>query len=594
VSAPLALDIRDLRCVFADPPATALAGVTLAVAPGELVAVMGESGAGKSTLLRCVNALVPSLVPATCSGDIRVGEMPVLGRAVGELGGRVAMVFQDFEAQLFCTNVRLEVAFGPGQLGVPGDEIARRVDAMLDLVDLSSFADRDPSSLSGGQKQRLAIASILAMKPDLMLLDEAGTDLDPLGRAELYAALARLRGEHVTLIAVEHEIDPLLDADRLVLMRHGAVVASGVPAALARDPALFLRCGVRPHDLAVLGERLGMELPLDVDGAYEALRRVGVGVGSRVEAPISPGERAALDTASASASERAATASSESAATPSSGAPPILEVEALSHAYDGGPPVLEDVRLRIGHGELIALIGQNGSGKTTLAKHLNGLLRPTHGRVRLDGVDLRGVPLERAAQQIGYVFQNPDHQLFAASVEEEVAFGPRNVGLEGAALEARVADVLAAVELDALRDCDPFLLSKGDRQRLAVATVLAMAPRVLILDEPTTGLDYPQQRRMLELLARLHAGGTTIVVITHSPWVVAEYAERALLMRAGRLVFDGPFLDLIATPDLLRSAAFELPPATRLGHAFGLRVRTAEELAVALGAPPRSRGSEGG
>ena len=558
MSTPLALEVRDLRCRFTDPAATALAGVSLAVRPGELVAIMGESGAGKSTLLRCVNALVPSLVPAECSGEIHVGGMPVLGRSVGDLAGRVAMVFQDFEAQLFSTNVRLEVAFGPGQLGIPGDEIARRVAATLALVDLTGYAERDPSSLSGGQKQRLAIASILAMAPDVMLLDEAGTDLDPLGRGELYTALARLRRERVTLVAVEHEIDPLLGADRLVLMRRGEVIATGSPADVARDPASFLRCGVRPHDLAVLGDRLALDLPLDLEGAAEALRRRDV----RPRILVSPQPA------------RSTTA-------------PILEVEGVGFAYDGGPPVLEDVSLRIHAGEVIALIGQNGSGKTTLAKHLNGLLRPTRGSVRLDGVDLRRIPLERAAQQVGYVFQNPDHQLFAASVEEEVAFGPRNVGVRDGKLAARVRDVLAAVELQALGDCDPFLLSKGDRQRLAVATVLAMAPRVLILDEPTTGLDYPQQRRMLDLFARLRAGGTTVIVITHSPWVVAEYAERALLMRAGRLIFDGSFTQLVGAPDLLRSAAFELPPATRLGYALGIAVRTAEELALSLGAPPR-------
>ena len=520
---------------------------------------MGESGAGKSTLLRCVNGLVPSLAPAACSGEILLGGMPVLGRTAGELAGRVAMVFQDFEAQLFSTNVRLEVAFGPGQLGVPAEEIARRVDAALATVDLTAYESRDPSTLSGGQKQRLAIASILAMAPDVILLDEAATDLDPLGRRELYATLARLRRERTALVAVEHEIDSVLGADRLYLMRRGEVVASGPPAELARDPALFLRCGVRPHDLALLSERLGIELPLEVGAAVEELRRIGVRV-RPPEDPAGPGAAGPVG----------------------SGGRPVLEVEGLSCTYGGGLPALRDVSLRIGAGEMVALIGQNGSGKTTLAKHLNGLLRAERGTVRLDGADLRTVPLERAAQQVGYVFQNPDHQLFAATVREEVAFGPRNFGLRAADLEARVQGALDAVELGALGDRDPFLLSKGERQRLAVATVLATAPRVLILDEPTTGLDYPQQRRMLDLLARLRAGGTTVIVITHSPWVVAEYAERALLMRAGEVVFDGPLVRLFGEEDLLRSAAFEAPPATRVGRALGLAVRSVDELARAL------------
>jgi cobalt transport protein ATP-binding subunit len=554
-----ALTVRDLHCRFDDPPAQALAGVSIEARRGELVAVMGASGAGKSTLLRCINALVPALLPAHCEGSITLDDEPVLGRSVGELGGRVAMVFQDFEAQLFSTNVRLEIAFGPGQLGVEPGEIRRRVDRMLAMLGLGELVARDPSTLSGGQKQRLAIASILAMQPDVMLLDEPATDLDPIGRIELYTALQRLRQEAVALVAVEHEIEPVLGADRIYLMRDGIVAASGPPAELVRDTALFAACGVRPYDLAVLAERLRIELPLDVDQAIEALRRWTAG--------------------------RPRTATSTSAAAPSTHAqPPILEVDHLSFTYDGGKPALDDVSVAIGAGEMIALIGQNGSGKTTLAKHLNGLLRAQSGTVRLDRADIRTLPLERVAPQVGYVFQNPDHQLFAPTVEEEVAFGPRNFGMPASEITARVASALDAVGLATLRDRDPFLLSKGERQRLAVATVLAMQPRILILDEPTTGLDYPQQRRMLDLLARVRAAGATVIIITHTPWVVAEYAERALLMRAGRLVFDGPLGELLADAALLRSASFEAPPATRVAQALGIPARSVADLARALGA----------
>jgi energy-coupling factor transport system ATP-binding protein len=567
------LTVRDLTCRYADPSVDALAGVSLSAAPGELVAIMGETGAGKSTLLRCINALVPSLAPAECGGEIRLGALTLLGAEVGRLAGRVAMVFQDFEAQLFCTNVRLEVAFGPGQLGVPPAEIAARVERTLALVGLTALVGRDPSTLSGGQKQRLAIASILAMEPDVLLLDEPATDLDPISRRELYAALEDVRGERLVLLAVEHEIDPVVRADRLILMKGGRVVAAGPPATLARDVDLFLTCGVRPHDLAVLGRRLGCELPLDVEGAIAALRARGLPDALRARSLPDALRARGLPTASPAPTAR-----------PADAGPPLLEVAGLTHTYEGGTRALRDVSFTVGGGELIALIGQNGSGKTTLAKHLNGLLRAQEGQVRLAGTDLRTLTLEQVAPQVGYVFQNPDHQLFAATVADEVAFGPRNFGLAGDALATRVDETLAAVGLAAERDEDPFLLRKGERQRLAVATVLAMAPRVLILDEPTTGLDYPQQRGMLELLARLRAAGTTVIVITHSPWVVVEYAERALLMREGRLVFDGPLDRLLADEALLRSAAFEAPPAARVAYALGIQARTVDELARALGA----------
>jgi energy-coupling factor transport system ATP-binding protein len=466
------------------------------------------------------------------------------------------MVFQDFEAQLFSTNVSLEIAFGPGQLGVAPDEIRRRVDRMLGTFGIADLAHRDPSTLSGGQKQRLAIASILAMAPAVILLDEPATDLDPIGRRDLYAALERLRHEAVALVAVEHDIDAVLGADRLYLMRAGGVAASGPPAEIVRDVELFLACGVRPHDLAVLGRRLGVDVPLDVAAAAALLRpRLSTG---------DVGPDAALGS--------------------SARGEPLLRVDRLSFAYDGARPALDDVSLAVHAGELIALIGQNGSGKTTLAKHLNGLLRARAGTVRVGGEDIAALPLERVARQVGYVFQNPDHQLFAPTVEEEVAFGPRNFGFAAAEVTRRVASAIEAVGLGGVRDRDPFLLGKGERQRLAVATVLAMEPRILVLDEPTTGLDYPQQRRMLDLLARLRAGGTTVIVITHSPWVVAEYAERALLMREGRLVFDGALDALLADEELLRSAAFEAPPATRLARALGVCARSVDDLARVLGA----------
>jgi energy-coupling factor transport system ATP-binding protein len=266
----------------------------------------------------------------------------------------------------------------------------------------------------------------------------------------------------------------------------------------------------------------------------------------------------------------------------------VIQVEGVGFQYDSGAPALAPalaaVSLTICPGEFIAMIGQNGSGKTTLAKHLNGLLTPTTGRVLLLGRDLRELRITQVAAEVGYVFQNPDHQIFAATVHDEVAFGPRNFGLRSAEIDERVSDALQAVGLSGLEAEDPFLLSKGHRQRLAVASVLALHPRVLILDEPTTGLDYAEQRRMMDLLARLHDGGLTILMITHSPWVVAEYAQRGVLMGGGRLLFDGPLRTLFAEEALLERAHFRAPDATRLGRRLGFTPLSVEELLVGLSA----------
>jgi energy-coupling factor transport system ATP-binding protein len=208
---------------------------------------------------------------------------------------------------------------------------------------------------------------------------------------------------------------------------------------------------------------------------------------------------------------------------------------------------------------------------------ISGLLAPSSGQVFLRGQELQRLPLHSLAQEVSYVFQNPDHQLFADTVEDEVAFGPRNLGLDSLEVEARVQEALDAVGLSTLRKHDPFLLGRGERQRLAVASLLALRPRLLILDEPTTGLDYPEQQRMMQLLRRLHSDGRTIIIITHAPWVAAEYAERALLMTQGRLVWDGPLRGLCARPDLGAQAAFHPPEITSLGAQFGLTPLSVEE-----------------
>jgi len=213
----------------------------------------------------------------------------------------------------------------------------------------------------------------------------------------------------------------------------------------------------------------------------------------------------------------------------------LIEVRELVHRYSTGRVALDGVSLSIRRGEMLALVGHNGSGKTTLARHLNGLLRPTAGRVLLGGEDVSAIPLHRVAARVGYVFQDPDHQIFSASVREEVAFGLRNFGVEGAELEQRVAQALRAVGLAGLEDADPFLLGKGDREQLAVASMLALRPQVLILDEPTTGLDYREQRQMMELIAALNRDGLTVVLITHSEWVVQDYAQRVVRLRGGRI-----------------------------------------------------------
>ncbi len=547
--AEIALSLRGVSFTYAGAATPALQGIDLSVRRGELIAVMGATGAGKSTLAKCLTRIIPAFQPGRLEGEISVLGTVLRDEGVGDLAGVVGLVSQDFEAQLFATNVVQEITFAMEQLGLAPAAMRERLPAALAAVGLSDFERRDPATLSGGEKQRLAIAAVLALHPPVLIFDEPTTDLDPLGKQEIFAVLDRLRAEGCTMLVIEHEIAAAENADRVVLMAHGRIVADAPPGEVLPQVDLLQRHAIRPADLDAVAARLHVSLPVRaVDELASALRL-------RLQ-PARSGETAAAAAAGT----------------------PILAADRVAYRYDNDKEALSEVSLEIHAGESIALIGQNGSGKTTLAKLLNGLLAPAQGAVRLHGRPIGELPLARVASEVGYVFQNPDHQIFAATVGDEVAFGPRNLGLSDDAVAERVSEALAAVSLLGCEEQDPFLFAKGQRQRLAVASLLALRPKVLVLDEPTTGLDYAEQRHMMDLVARLQAQGMTLVMITHSPWVVAEYARRGVLLSHGQVLFDGTLRELFADEALLERCHFRVPDATRLGNRLGFTPLSVDEL----------------
>ncbi len=560
--------VEGLSFAYRDAARAALSEVSFAQSAGEMIGVMGASGAGKSTLAKCLNRIIPELEGGEFRGIVRISGRPTAGARVYEIAPEVGMVFQDFESQLFSTSVAHEVAFALEQIGMSREEMLRRIGPALEAVGLAGFEERDPTSLSGGQKQRLAIAAVLALRPRIIVLDEPTTDLDPEGRAEVFALIRKLREQGLSLVVIEHEAEELRRCDRLVLLSEGSIIADGPPPSIMTRMEMLENSGVHPPGLNSLLHLLGIGgHARSIEHAEAEIRKRFPGVPS---AP--PAETPANEAVRASRGKAAANQ------------PPgaLIRVENVSFSYPGGPRVLDGADLAISAGEFVAIIGQNGSGKTTLAKLVIGLLKPDSGRITIDGRDRSTLHAAATAREIGYVFQNPDHQIFAATVEDEVAFGPRNFGLDPQEIERRCAEVLHAVGLENERKSDPFLLSKGQRQRLAVASVLVLRPKVLILDEPTTGLDYREQRRMMKLVAELNESGVAIVMITHTPWLVAEYARRVVLMHAGRKIFDDGVREFFGHDAMLAESSFRAPEVTALSRRFGTVALTAEEMAAWL------------
>lgn len=561
-----ALHLRGVSFTYRDAERPALREISLRIARGQSVIIMGAGGAGKSTLCRCANGLIPHFQKGELSGQVLVFGEDARAKPVYELARRVGLVFQDFESQLFSTSVELETAFGAENLGCPRAKIGERIAEALALTGLAGFERRAPATLSGGEKQRLAIASVLACRPELLVLDEPTTDLDPEGKRQVSGIARRLReqapGAKPTVIMVEHETEEALGFERAVVMHDGAIAYDGAARDLLTQPRFMREHGIRPQPAAALFQRLGERAqPLTDDETLSQLAALGYRL-----------DRRRWENLAAEDARRAG------------GGPPVVEVSGLSHAYDG-LTALDGVDLVINRGDFVAILGQNGSGKTTLVKHFNGLLLPRRGRVAVAGIETRRQSALDLSRRVGYVFQNPDHQIFAETVRDEVSFGPRNMGLPTDEVARRVADALAAVGLDGYEASDPFSLTKGERQRVAVASALATRPEVLILDEPTTGLDYPQTLGMMELLRRLNRDGHTVVIVTHSMWVAAEYARRALILSRGRVLLDCPMREAMARADVLAEARLVAPQAVRLGARLGGVTLSVDELARSLTMP---------
>jgi len=554
------IDLRAVSYTYEGEMTPVLRDVSLVVQEGEFVLILGPSGCGKSTLLQLLNGTIPHILKGRLQGEAVVCGRVVVETKVATFATEVGMVFQDPEAQIVNIRVRDEVCFGLENLCYPAEMILERQAEALAFVGLPGFGDRSIFDLSGGQKQRVSIAAVLAARPRLLVLDEPTANLDPAGMAEIFAVLDRLNREAgTTIVMVEHRVDELADrVSRVVMMDRGTIVFDGSP----RDTFSRRRSAVSEDAQSVpvsawfpqaaefalaLGDGCGVALtpanvPLNV---REAVAFAAVLVGEGI-APAAAVEAKPIDPSRL-----------------------LLRVEHLTFGYDRKRPTLQDINFSLQSGGMVALCGRNGSGKTTLARLLMRINQPPRGTVWLGTEDLAGLEPREIAAEVGYVFQNPDHQFVTDRVWDEVAYGLQVRGFSDPAVQDRVEEMLTIVDLQRYANRSPFSLSLGERRRLSVATMLVLEPRLLLLDEPTIGQDHERAQQLMQLMSRLRQRyGTTVLMITHDVRLVAEWAERVLILGQGRLLYDGPPHAMFADTALLSEAGLLPPPVFEISRAL--------------------------
>lgn len=514
------ISIEELTFVYSGAKEPSLKNIDLKIGRGEFVLVTGPSGGGKSSLCRCLNGLIPHFYGGEIAGRVAVSGMDTLEHSTKELATRVGMVFQDPENQLVSMDIEREIAFGLENLSFPRDLIARRIEESLDTLGIAHLRYRQIHELSGGEKQKVAIASVLALHPDILILDEPTSELDPKGAEEVLSVVTRLNDElGLTVIIVEHRLDRVLQyVDRLIVIGDGEIALDGGVADIVSNHYGEL-------------SRLGVGVPPLLRLVNE-LRARGFGV-ERVPLTVKEA-RAVLDRAFRDVEGGLETAGGNG------GGRPLVETKRLYYTYpETGLTALKNVTLRIDEGEFVAIMGRNASGKSTLVKHFNRLLEPTKGKVVIEGTDTGRATVAELASKVGFVFQNPNDHLFADTVEEEISYTMQNLGFDLAEIEERVRGMLAEFGLEQYRRRYPRTLSGGEKQRVALASVLAVRPRILILDEPTRGMEYHLKSELMEFLEEYRARGNTVVLVSHDVELVAEYADRVILLSEGGIVVDG-------------------------------------------------------
>lgn len=566
-----------------------LKGVDLTIKKGEFIALLGRNGSGKTTFSKQLNAILrPS------EGTVTVDEMGTRdAEKLYEIRQHVGMVFQNPDNQMVAANVEEEVAFGPENLGMESDTIVARVKQALEQVRMWKRRKTAPNHLSGGQKQRIAIAGILAMHPDYIVLDEPTAMLDPKGRKEVMEALQRLNQEQeMTVILITHDMEEAALASRVILLADGQVRFDGTPEKF--------------FGADVLLAEMGMEAPL----SYRVRKLIDSDVfvekvGDAREDEATTGKRENLSEydksgrkweASSELVDKKKNEKAEAETDEKNQA--LISLQHVSYIYSPGTAyekvALDDVSLSLGKGEIVGLAGHTGSGKSTMIQLLNVLLKPTGGTVTFEGKDIhaKGYSGNYLRSRVGMVFQYPEHQMICDTVWEDVAFGPGKQGLTEEACKTRVEEALRFVDLpEKYYQASPLQLSGGQKRRVAIAGVLAMHPEYIILDEPAAGLDAEGKREIFDRIRRMsREQGIGVLLVSHSMEDLAEYADRIIVLDDGKKILDDRPAEVFAKREMLADCGLDVPEPVKLadklrasGYQIPQNVIREKELLACLG-----------
>jgi energy-coupling factor transporter ATP-binding protein EcfA2 len=517
------LTIENLSFRYRDRQTTAVRGLSFSASRGEILLIAGASGCGKTTLIRAINGLIPRSYKGELTGRVLLHGEDTAGWPLSKISQTVGTVLQDPERQILGTKVLHEVAFGLENLGMARPEIIARADEALQYLNIAYLRNRETFNLSGGEKQKVALAGVLAMRPSILLLDEPLASLDPASAYETLDMVRKLADEGMTVLMIEHRVEDVLR--------------------IRPDRVMFMSDG----EIKYLGPLKGLEQVVD----YHDVKLSAKVVIERAKRDPAPAELKILPGVSISGA----------------GKETLVQFQEVAFDYESGTEVLHGINLDIRQGDVIAVLGPNGAGKTTFVKHAIGLLKPKVGRVLVDGRDTHEASVAQIASTLGYVFQSPSHMLFAPTVQEELAFGPKNLGHPKDMIEKEVREALQIVNLTDKEKDPPLALSFGQQKRVSIAAILAMRSRILVMDEPTAGQDYRNYMSFMDAILQL-PGFEAILFITHDVDLAVIYANRVLMVADGCIVADGSPHEVLG--DLKRLEKCRLVPTSLLKENLGL------------------------